>query len=149
MSKEIDFQGREEEIRINSAPIYLASHDNEDGLAIYEITGLGGTDLAAGHYYQVILYNRLPGPDGVLAPNFRKRCDYVRFQDGPIPTNRVNGVTNEAMLAILIHRTKTLNERFPCEENEKALFHMKSALDWFNTRTEKRKVRGVEGHLKE
>ena len=67
----------------------------------------------------------------------------VDFQNGPISKNGVNGLTNEALLTILIHRTMALNEQFPCTENVKAAAHMKYALDYFNLRTSDRKIRGV------
>lgn len=71
----------------------------------------------------------------------------IEFQNGPIPTNGTNGLTNEALLTILIHRTMVLNEQYPCEENANAIRHMKEALDAFNQRTVNRKARGVEGKL--
>ena len=70
----------------------------------------------------------------------------IRFQqNGTIPDNGVNGVTNEAMLSVLIHRTKILNEKLPCDENEAAITLMEEALFLFEERTQKRKEKGVEG----
>lgn len=57
----------------------------------------------------------------------------------------VNGVTNEALLAILIHRTQVLNKRFPCRENSLAITKMEEAKMWFDKRTADRQARGVEG----
>lgn len=71
----------------------------------------------------------------------------VNFQNGPIPECGTNGLTNEALLTILIHRTMVLNEQYPCEENANAIRYMKEALDAFNQRTINRKARGVEGKL--
>lgn len=71
--------------------------------------------------------------------------ELVRFQQGPVPQYGVNGATNEALLAVLIHRTEHLNSQFPCEENEVALEHMRAALRSFESRTAKRIARGVEG----
>lgn len=71
----------------------------------------------------------------------------INFQNGPIPECGTNGLTNEALLTILIHRTMVLNELYPCEENANAIRHMKEALDAFNQRTTNRKARGVEGKL--
>lgn len=67
----------------------------------------------------------------------------IDFQNGPIREVGTNGFTNEALLAILIHRTETVNKKFPCEENELAIKHMKEALEAFNQRTANRKARGV------
>lgn len=71
----------------------------------------------------------------------------IDFQLGPVPDNGVNGVTNEALLAIVIHRTKILNGKFPCEENQRAITYMENALALFEQRTKNRKARGVEGKM--
>ncbi|MDV4239022.1 hypothetical protein [Acinetobacter baumannii] len=57
----------------------------------------------------------------------------------------MNGITSEALLAILIHRTKILNNNFPCEENKRAITYMENALALFEQRTRDRQQRGVEG----
>ena len=67
------------------------------------------------------------------------------FQQGPIPEHGVNGLTNEALLAVLIHRTEHLDSQFPCDENKRAIADMKNALVNFEVRTARRMVRGVEG----
>lgn len=59
----------------------------------------------------------------------------------------MNGVTSEALLKVLIHRTKTLDEKFPSEFNKQAIIYMKSALEEFNKRTAERRARGVEDTL--
>lgn len=69
----------------------------------------------------------------------------IQFQQGTVPVEGVNGVTNEALLAILIHRIKFLNSKVPCLENSEALFRLEKAMIWFNQRTANRKARGVEG----
>jgi hypothetical protein len=59
----------------------------------------------------------------------------------------VNGLTNEVLLAILIHRTEALDAQYPCDENKEGIEHMKKALEAFNKRTANRKDRGVEDQL--
>jgi len=71
-------------------------------------------------------------------------CDF-EFQHGPVKEVGVTGVQNEHLLAILIHRTTILNERFPCDENVLALRYMKLAINAFQSRTANRIQRGVEG----
>jgi len=71
----------------------------------------------------------------------------ISFQKGPVPVNGVNGITNESLLAILVNRTKILNDKFPCEENRLAILHMTQALTWLEERTKGRVSRGVEGTL--
>lgn len=69
----------------------------------------------------------------------------VVFQKGPVPVNGVNGLTNEALLAILVHRLNVLNDAVPCRENSIAITHIESALLWLQRRTNTRIERGVEG----
>lgn len=73
----------------------------------------------------------------------------VIFQEGPVPQNGVNGLTNEALLAILIHRTKILDERFPCNENSEAIALMTKAKHVFESRTKRRQAVGIEGKMVE
>ena len=72
----------------------------------------------------------------------------IRFQNGPVKVHGVNGITSEALLAILIHRTEILNGNFPCAENEEALAGLKQALYAFESRTKNRIQRGGEGENK-
>jgi len=70
----------------------------------------------------------------------------VSFQNGPIKEFGVNGVTQEALLAIVIDRLKSFQAGpFACEENEQALEDTKRALWWLQGRTRRRIARGVEG----
>jgi len=58
----------------------------------------------------------------------------------------VNGVTNEALLAIVADRLSSFQQgRYACRENADALFHTESALAWLKERTRERMQRGVEG----
>lgn len=70
----------------------------------------------------------------------------LSFQLGAVLDNGVNGITNEALLALLIHRTKMLDIKFPCEENVLAITHMQNALLALEARTHRRILRNVEGH---
>ena len=88
------------------------------------------TYLPAGHFYDVIAGETITS---------------IHFQNGPVKVHGVNGVTSEALLAILIHRTKVLNDNFPCDENKRAISYMENALALFEQRTKARQARGVEG----
>ncbi|UOO89543.1 hypothetical protein LVJ82_00745 [Vitreoscilla massiliensis] len=72
----------------------------------------------------------------------------IDFQNGPVKENGVNGITSEALLSILIHRTEVLNSNFPCAENEAAIAGLKAALEAFESRTRDRIARQVEGENK-
>jgi hypothetical protein len=72
---------------------------------------------------------------------------YEMREDG----TRINGVTNEEVLRVLIHRLKWLNSKvwmdgkFICLENENAIAALQEALFWLNRRTTDRIARDVEG----
>ncbi|GAA5003390.1 hypothetical protein GCM10023206_07090 [Acinetobacter puyangensis] len=70
---------------------------------------------------------------------------HLHFQDGSVPVEGINGLTNEALLEVLIHRMNILDAKFPCKENKIALKHMQLALSAFKDRSLSRKLRGVEG----
>lgn len=70
----------------------------------------------------------------------------ISFQNGPIAEHGVNGVTQEALLAIVIDRLRGFqNGPFRCRENAIALTHCEDALMWLQKRTRDRMARGVEG----
>ena len=69
------------------------------------------------------------------------------MQDGPIKDSAdVNGWTNEALIAVLVHRLNLLNQgEYRCRENSCAITHLEEALHWLHARTSARLARGVEG----
>lgn len=70
----------------------------------------------------------------------------IIFQKGPIKEFGVNGVTHEALLAILIDRLEGFQSGpYACEDNSEALFHIRAALSCLQRRTHARLARGVEG----
>ena len=70
----------------------------------------------------------------------------IHFQEGPIKEHGVNGITQEALLAITIDRLRSfLAGSFSCRENAIALTHIEEALMWLQRRTVARIKRGVEG----
>lgn len=72
-------------------------------------------------------------------------CD-IHFQEGPIKEFGVNGITQEALLAIVIDRLRGSQEgQYRCRENAIALTHCEEALMWLQRRTVARIKRGVEG----
>jgi hypothetical protein len=94
-----------------------------------------------------------PGPDGAnhhYAVELPIREDVpglnIQFQNGPIQETGVNGVTQEALLAICIDRLQSFQEGpFACRENALALTKLEEAVHWLNSRTQARVERGVEG----
>jgi len=70
----------------------------------------------------------------------------IKFQNGPIKEAGVNGISQEALLAILIDRLKSFQAgEFSTKENSVALTHLETALLWLHKRTRDRIARGVEG----
>lgn len=71
---------------------------------------------------------------------------FLRFQDGPIAEVGTNGVTHEALLAIVIDRLQDFQRGpFACRENALALTKLEEAMHWLHHRTKLRVARGVEG----
>lgn len=97
-------------------------------IAVVDEPGAGG----ANHEY------RIGDRDGDLAS--------VSFQNGPIAEAGVNGVTHEALLAIVIDRLRSFQAGpFACRENALAITAAEEALFRLQSRTVNRLRRGVEG----
>ena len=114
-----------------------AVYVDHNGLEVFSVPGPHSAE-PNGHHYEVRFSTRTA-----------HKTVEIDFQEGPVKTFGLNGVTNEALLAILIDRTKVLNDAFPCEENEVALTHMWDALRSLEARTARRVATGLEGQMKE
>jgi len=70
----------------------------------------------------------------------------IGFQNGPIAEVGVNGISQEALLAIVEDRLKGFQSgQYACRENALALTHLQEAMHWLQQRTIERMRRGVEG----
>jgi len=70
----------------------------------------------------------------------------IVFQNGPINEAGVNGITQEALLAIVADRLRSFQAGpFACKANACALTHIEEAQHWLQQRTIERMRRGVEG----
>jgi hypothetical protein len=70
----------------------------------------------------------------------------IRFQNGPIQEVGVNGISNEALLAIVEDRLLGFQSgQYVCLENAMALTKLQDAMHWLHYRTRSRIQRGVEG----
>ncbi len=98
-----------------------------------EVTALDGPGPGgASHEYQI----KLPDGSGVR----------LAFQNGPIAEAGVNGITHEALLAILIDRLEGFQAgQFANHYNQTALDRIKAAQQALLDRTSERMSRGVEG----
>jgi hypothetical protein len=102
--------------------------------------GSGG----ANHEYEI------EWPDTIVDPPDGGHCGgheaRIRFQNGPIAEAGINGVSNEALLAIVEDRLKCFQgSQFSCRENSLALTKIQEAMHWLHHRTRERVARGVEG----
>lgn len=97
----------------------------------------------ASHEYSLLV----DGADaGVLNGPGLVTLTTIRFQNGPIKEVGVNGITQEALLAVLIDRLECFQDsKWACDENAIALSHLRSARDALLERTKRRLARGVEG----
>lgn len=70
----------------------------------------------------------------------------IEFQDGPIRDHGPNGISDEALLAIIEDRLLGFQSgQFACQENAIALRKIQEAMMWLQKRTRDRVARGVEG----
>lgn len=107
-------------------------------ISVTDEPGAGG----ANHRYVITGFNSSSNASAVDPYNGAE----VLFQNGPIKENGVNGVTQEALLAIVIDRLWSFQAGpHSCRENAIALTHCEDALMWLQRRTVARIRRGVEG----
>lgn len=70
----------------------------------------------------------------------------IHFQDGPIVETGINGISNEALLAVVEDRLLGFQSgQYACRENAVALTKLQEAMMWLQKRTRDRMFRGVEG----
>mgnify|MGYP000119510729 CR=1 FL=1 len=70
----------------------------------------------------------------------------IEFQNGPINEIGVNGLTHEALLAILIDRLQGFQSGpYASDDNQVALLSLRQAQNALQRRTRERMARGVEG----
>lgn len=106
--------------------------------------GAGG----ASHAYDVMLEQRTQL--GTSEATSYRTLAALRFQNGPVKETGegANGITHEALLAVLIDRLESFQRGpYACEENAAALHGLRSALRWLNIRTQRREASGVEGTM--
>lgn len=107
-------------------------------ITVLDEPGQGG----ACHQYQIEFGNN----DGGDQTGHSQRKTIISFQNGPIKEFGVNGISGEALLAIVIDRLHSFQAgQYASNENMHALIDLTSALDWLQKRTKDRLARGVEG----
>lgn len=114
----------------------------------------------ANHQYEIDVIGGAPTSGGMKT--------LINFQNGPIGESGFNGISNEALVAIVIDRLRGFQHgriyqggtddpstevgfdfnsrgKYACRENAIALTHLEEALMWLQKRTRDRLARGVEG----
>lgn len=132
---------------------YLTDHvvnpaNDRISIAVLDEPGHGG----ACHLYYLSGFDTSTNPQWseMAQPGFMGTEMFVIFQNGPINEVGVNGVTHEALLAILADRLRGFQSgRYACPENAEALSHIEAAQSVLKSRTAARMARGVEGTHKE
>lgn len=114
-------------------------------ITVLDEPGSGG----ACHLYRISGYDTTTNPsdfDHVRGEQPPEDGVDIIFQNGPIAEVGVNGVTHEALLAILIDRMEAFQDGpFKCDENAVALHGLKFAQRALHGRTARRMQQGVEG----
>jgi hypothetical protein len=113
-------------------------------IEVTDAPGQGG----ANHKYEITGFDTDSNPSVVgetgYCHSFSRQV--ILFQNGPIKESGVNGITQEALLAIVIDRLRSFQAGpFSCRENAIALTKCEEALMWLQRRTVARIRRGVEG----
>ncbi len=114
-------------------------------VAVLDEPGQGG----ACHAYAITGFDASTNPGNVHGPDPRLSYHqqlHILFQNGPINTVGVNGITHEVLLAILIDRMESFQAGpYANDYNAAALNHLRSAQGCLLDRTRERMSRGVEG----
>ncbi len=82
----------------------------------------------------------------IIMQDGTRRVYPLQFQNGPIAEAGVNGLSQEALLAIVEDRLVGFQSgQYACRENAIALTKIQEAMMWLQKRTRDRVARGVEG----
>lgn len=114
-------------------------------IAVMDEPGAGG----ANHRYEITGFDTTNNPsDTSMVEGVKSGYEGVEilFQNGPIAECGVNGVTQEALLAIVADRLRSFQAgAYANEYNATALAHVEAAQSSLLARTRERMGRGVEG----
>jgi hypothetical protein len=109
---------------------------NRENIAVERVSGLGDPCVEGKVYVMTVLNAPTPVP----------QTTSLFFQEGPVATSGPNGITNEALLAVVIDRLECFQRgAYKCRENALAITKLEEALHWLGHRSNDRERRGVEG----
>lgn len=113
-------------------------------IEVLDEPGHGG----ASHLYQISGFDTGSNISCPFTKRYGSPADHttILFQNGPIKEVGVNGITHEALLAIVVDRLRSFQAGpYACRENALALTKIQEAQMWLQSRTRARIARGVEG----
>lgn len=112
-------------------------------ITVVDEPGAGG----ACHRYDITGFDASANPAATHEPTaYSFYTTNIVFQNGPIKEVGVNGITQEALLAIIEDRLMGFQSGpYACVENAMALEHVRKAMEVLKSRTERRVEQGVEG----
>ena len=117
---------------------------------VIQVVGKAGPGSAA-QRYDIIGFDTMNNAGAVDEHGYKTSFSRlpIVFQNGAIGDVGTNGVTHEALLAIIEDRLSAFQAGpYACEENANALAHVQAAQSILKSRTQKRLLRGVEGTMK-
>lgn len=89
------------------------------------------------HEYRIVV-GRDDGQDNLVTD--------LKFQNGGLKEVGPNGITDQALIAIVIDRVRCFNDGpYRCRENSMVITKLEEALLWMEKRSNDRARRGVEG----
>lgn len=103
---------------------------------------------AACHRYDITGFDTDKNPSATQPDGYKSSFSraIILFQNGPVKEAGVNGISQEALVAIVIDRLRSFQSGdYKCRENAIALTHFEEGLMWLQKRTRERLLRGVEG----
>lgn len=110
-------------------------------ISVVDEPGSGG----AHHRYHISGFDTSSNPSWA-GETVNHSSQNILFQNGPIGEAGVNGLTHEALLAIVADRLRCFQQGpFASKANACALTHIEEAMHWLHQRTLDRMRRGVEG----
>ena len=96
-------------------------------------------------HHKYVIEVRYTGDTGNNVDHVAERCE-LNFQNGGLKEVGPNGITDQALIAIVIDRLRSFNEGpYRCRENSVMITKLEEALMWGEKRANDRARRNVEG----
>lgn len=90
-------------------------------------------------------WSLIPEQDKYIDVNHERNSVTFKIQNGPVKENGLNGCQVDTIIETAILILKGLNQKYPCEENERAIVGLQVAIMALWERNQNRQLRGVQG----